>query len=85
MGYGVEPIEIRFADPYVILNYSDYYLDVQDHFTHCVSLDMWIDLRINTIQPCHNVLVFSEPKHLTIAGLYLARYDKFTYTLVQAH
>jgi len=82
MGYPVQPIDIRFADPYVILDYGDRYLDVQDHFTHCVSLDMWLDLRINTIQPCHNVLVFNSPKHLTLASLYLCKYDYFTFTPV---
>lgn len=85
MAYNVLPRDIRFSDPYVILDYGDSYLDVQDHYTHCVSLDMWCDLRINTIQPCHNVLVFSTPKHLTIAALYLPKYDKFTFTLVEAN
>jgi hypothetical protein len=73
---------VRLTDPYVILDYGDRYLDVQDHLTHCVSIDLWCDLRVHTIQPAHNILVFEEPKYLTVATLYLHKYDTFTFTLV---
>ena len=75
MGYRVPPIDIHLADPYVILDYGDRYLDVQDHLTHCISIDLWCDLNIFCVQPCHNILVFSEPKVLTLVSLYLPRYD----------
>ena len=83
MGYNIPPIDIRLCDPYAILDYGDRYLDVQDHLTHCVSLDMWCDLHIHCAQPSHNILVFEHPKHLTIAGLYLSKYTWFDFTLVE--
>ena len=82
MGYPVPPIDIRLRDPYVILDYGDRYLDVQDHLTHCVKLDLWCDLRIHTVQPCHNILVFESLQHQTLASLYFTRYNTFTYCVV---
>ena len=82
MGYPVPPMNIRLRDPYVIIDHGDRYLDIQDHLTHCVSIDLWCDLHIHTVQPCHNILVFSQPRELTLASLYLTGYD-FEFTAVQ--
>jgi hypothetical protein len=73
---------VKLTDPYVILDYGDRYLDVQDHLTHCVSIDLWCDLHIYAIQPAHNILVIERPKDLTLAALYLTKYDIFTFTTV---
>lgn len=83
MGYPVLPIDIRLGDPYVILDYGDRYLDVQDHLTHCVSIDIWCDLRIHTVQPCHNILVVEQLRELTLLSLYLTKYHMFTFTAVE--
>jgi len=75
MGYNLPPVDIQLADPYVILDYGDRYLDQQDHLTLCISIDLWCDLHIHCVQPSHNILVFAEPKLLTLASLYLPRYQ----------
>ena len=82
MGYNVPPQVIRLKDPYVILDYGDRYLDVQDHLTHCVKLDVWCDLRLETIQPAHNILIVETPRDLTLISLYLCKYDTFTFQSV---
>jgi hypothetical protein len=72
---------IVLSDPRVVLHYGDRYIDVCDHITHCVGVDLWCDLGLHTTQPAYNILVFEEPAHVTLAALYLCRYDSFTYTV----
>jgi len=67
-----------FRDPRVILDYGDRYIDVCDHLTHCVHVDLLYDCRIHTAQPSHNMLLFECERDLTLGLLYMSRYTAFT-------
>jgi len=72
---------VTLTAPRIILNYGDRYLDVCDHLTHCVSVDLWCDLGLHTTQPAYNILVFEEPRDCTLAALYMCKYDLFTFRI----
>jgi len=75
---------VRSSDPYVILRYTDQlYIDNQDALTCAVCVDLLCDLSIHVTQPAHNVIVFDNSRDMTLALLYMGRYDHFTYTVHQ--
>jgi len=70
--------EVSMNQPVVQLDYGDLLLQAQDSLTNCVAVDLYCDLGINTTQPTANTLVFDSERDLTLAVLYMSRYDRFT-------
>ena len=70
--------EVDMAQPVVRLDYGDLMLQTQDSLTNCVAIDLYCDLGISVTQPTANTLVFDSDRDVTLALLYMTRYDKFT-------
>ena len=70
--------EVNIDQPMVRLDYGDLLLQAQDSLTNCVAIDLFCDLHINSTQPTANTLVFDSERDLTLAVLYMSRYDRFT-------
>jgi len=77
----IAPFEY-LMNPRCVLDYGDRYIDVCDHLTHCVGVDLLYDLRIHTAQPSHNILLFDCERDLVLAMLYMSKYTAFTATAV---
>jgi len=69
---------VHWRDPYVILDYGDRSLCVQDALTHAVSVDLLCDCSIHCVQTHHNQLVFESSRDLVLAILYMGRYSQFS-------
>jgi len=72
----IQPFEY-LTDPRAVLDYGDRYIDVCDHITYCVSVDLLFDCHIHTVQPAYNILVFEAERDLTMGLLYMSRYTAF--------